>query len=841
MAFCWLILSVKVETWFADVIVPLPVPNRYTYRIPRELNEQIVPGARVLVQFGKTKLYTGIVAQVHTQPPKQYEAKYIEAVLDEQPVVTPLQLKFWDWLAWYYCAFLGDVMNAALPSGLKLSSTSHVVLNSSFTFDEVDANYFSEAEHKLLDALHAQNAVAMENVPTIAGVRGGQALVNRLMKKKAVFVFEDVKEKYTPKLVAYVRLAEVYKNEQLLAETLSKLEKRAFRQAETLLAFLSAVRAGNAESKEWAAVPALAKQTDMAAIHALVKKGIFDAQEFEVGRLRFQSGHAVAKALNQEQIAALQAIEDGFAAGKPVLLNGVTGSGKTEVYIQLIAKAVAQNKQVLYLLPEIALTTQLITRLRAVFGEQVGVYHSRFSEQERVEIWRNLMGQVAGGSPDVMTNQYRVIVGARSALLLPFDALGLIIVDEEHDHSFKQQDPAPRYHARDAAIYLAAQHKASIVLGTATPSVESYHNAKEGKYALATLKAQHVQTGGTELVICDTNYFTRTNQMRAMLTPPLFEAIGETLKKKGQIILFQNRRGFAPVTECRQCGYVPHCTNCDVSLIYHKQRGKLLCHYCGYTTNPLSQCTACGSNQLHFKGVGTEKVEEDLEILFPSARIGRMDLDTTRSKHAHKQLLDEFESGAIDILVGTQMVTKGLHFDHVDVVGILNADGILHFPDFRSFERAYQLIMQVRGRAGRTRMGRVFIQTASPAHAVIKHVADGTQKAFYEETLRDRLNFHFPPFYRLVELTVVSNDMNEVNHLSDQLLGIVKHWFSELLGPEFPVVSKIRNAYHKRILIKVPKTMSPVGVREHLHAADTQLRDLHRNWKYRLIINVDPA
>ena len=830
-----------METWFADVIVPLPVPNRYTYRIPRDLNDQIVPGARVLVQFGKSKLYTGIVAAVHNRAPVNYEAKYVEVVLDEQPIVTPLQLKFWDWLAWYYCAFPGDVMNAALPSGLKLSSTSHVVLNQSFAFDEVDAGYFTEAEHKLLDALHAQQSVAMDEVPKVAGVRGGQALVNRLMKKKAVYVYEDVKEKYAPKLMPYVRLSETYQEEVVLSETLAKLEKKAFRQAEALLAFLSAIRVGDAESKEWAAVPLLAKQTDHAAIQALVKKGILELQEFEVGRLRFQSGHAVAKPLNEEQVKALQTIEAGFAAGKPVLLHGVTGSGKTEVYIQLIAKAIAENKQVLYLLPEIALTTQLITRLRAVFGEQVGVYHSRFSEQERVEIWRNLMGQVAGGAPDLTTNQYRIIVGARSALMLPFDALGLVIVDEEHDASFKQQDPAPRYHARDAAIYLAHQHKAAIVLGTATPSVESYYNAKEGKYALATLTAQHAKGGGTDLVICDTNYFSRTNQMRAMLTPPLYEAIGETLKKKGQVILFQNRRGFAPVTECRQCGYVPHCTNCDVALIYHKQRGKLLCHYCGYTTQPLNSCTACGSNQLHFKGAGTEKVEEEIEILFPAARIGRMDLDTTRSKHAHKQLLDEFESGAIDILIGTQMVTKGLHFDHVDVVGILNADGVLHFPDFRSFERAYQLIMQVRGRAGRTRKGRVFIQTASPAHPVIKHVADGTQAQFYEETLRDRLNFHFPPFYRLVELTVVSNDVNEVNHLSDQLLGIVKHWFSELLGPEFPVVSKIRNAYHKRILIKVPKTMSPVGVREHLHAADTQLRDLHRNWKYRLIINVDPV
>jgi len=830
-----------VETWFADVMVPLPVPNRYTYRIPRELNGLIVPGVRVLVQFGKTKLYTGIVSTVHTTPPKQYEAKYIDSLLDELPVVTPTQLKFWDWLSWYYFAFPGDVMNAALPSGLKLSSTSHVVLNPSFAFDEVESNYFTEAEHKLLEALHIQNAVALENVPTIAGVRGGQALVNRLMKKKAVFVYEDVKEKYAPKMVAYVRLAETYQDENLLSDLLTKLEKKAFRQAEALLAFFSATRSGNAESKEWAAVPQLAKLSDQAAIQALVKKGVFELQMFEVGRLRFQSGHTGDKILNNEQISALEAIEQGFAANKPVLLHGVTGSGKTEVYIKLIAKALAEGKQVLYLLPEIALTTQLITRLRAVFGEQVGVYHSRFSEQERVEIWRNLLGQVAGHAPDQHTSAFNIIVGARSALLLPYKSLGLIIVDEEHDHSFKQQDPAPRYHARDAAIYLSHLHQCSILLGTATPSIESYHNAKEGKYALATLNAQHVQSGGTELVICDTNYFNRTNQMRAMLTPPLFEAIGETLKKKGQIILFQNRRGFAPVTECRQCGYVPHCSNCDVAMIYHKQRGKLLCHYCGYTSNPLSSCTACGSNQLHFKGMGTEKVEEDLEVLFPEAKIGRMDLDTTRSKHAHKQLLDEFEAGAIDILVGTQMVTKGLHFEHVDVVGILNADGILHFPDFRSFERAYQLIMQVRGRAGRTRLGRVFIQTASPTHPVIRHVAEGTHRQFYEETLRDRMNFHFPPFNRLIELTIISNDVNEVNHLSDQLLLIVKQWFNELLGPEFPVVSKIRNAYHKRLLIKVPKAMSPKAVREHLHAADTQLREAHRNWKYRLVVNIDPV
>ena len=492
--------------------------------------------------------------------------------------------------------------------------------------------------------------------------------------------------------------------------------------------------------------------------------------------------------------------------------------------------------------------------MRAVFGELVGVYHSRFSENERVEVWNNILNQNADdghaesfdSAQDKLSRselkEYKIILGARSSLFLPFKNLGLIIVDEEHDNSFKQQNPSPRYNARDGALYLAHLHKANIVLGSATPSIETFYNAQQSKYSLVELKQQFVKGGGTNIVVSDVKHYEQTQEMKACLTPPLFEAVSLALSKKQQVILFQNRRGFAPYTECKQCAHIPHCVQCDVSLIYHKHSQKLTCHYCGYTINPPKICPACGSNQLHFKGMGTEKIEEDIEILFPKAKIARMDLDSTRSKYAYKQLIDDFETGAIDILIGTQMVTKGLDFNNVSVVGVLNADSSLNFPDFRSFEKAFQLITQVRGRAGRSsEMGNVYVQTSQPQHHVLQHIINNTQSKFYEEIVAERQQYFYPPFSRLFELSVVSKDVNEVNHLAQELFLLLKPTFDKnLLGPEFPLVSKIKNQYYKRILIKTDRKDSPQKIRQIIYEALNQLQNTYKKWQYKVQIDVDP-
>jgi primosomal protein N' (replication factor Y) len=822
-------------TIFADVIVPLAVPNKYTYRVPEHLNSEVMKGKRVIVQFGKTKFYTGIIYNLHHTPPKDYVAKYVEGVLDESPVVTDVQLQFWDWLAFYYCANPGDVMNAALPSGLKLQSTSVVCLSPSFNPEESEAGFLNDKEETVVSALLENNNLSFDDVAQLLDVKTPQLVISRLLKKGAVVVYEDVHERYKPKLEVFVQRSKDL-DEGALHQLLDQLEKKAFRQAETLLNILHLEKSGGTAGG-WIKRSELLKKNEAGAIKALVKKGVIVEREFETGRLLFEQKSTSTKTLSALQQKAYAQVKEVFDDGKPCLLHGVTGSGKTEVYIQLIRDELAVGKNVLMLIPEIALTTQLITRLRAAFGDLVGVYHSRFSENERVEIWNHVLA--AEGSE----HKYRIILGARSALFTPFSNLGLVIIDEEHDSSFKQHDPAPRYHARDAAIFLASLHRARVLLGSATPSLESYFNAKQGKYGMVRLAEQYVKGGGTKVELCDTLYYSNSNQMRASLTPPLFDAIAGALKNKSQVILFQNRRGFAPYTECKQCGHVPHCIQCDVSLIYHKQQQKLICHYCGYNIKPPSVCAACGSNQLHFKGLGTEQIEEDIEVLFPGAKIARMDLDSTRSKHAYKQLIDDFEGGNIDILVGTQMVTKGLDFTNVGVVGVLNADSILNFPDFRSFERAYQLLTQVRGRAGRSdKVGKVLVQTTLLEHHVLNHVIEGTYNEFMEECLKERKDFHYPPYTRLFEINIVSKDVNEVNHLSQELYNLLAPRFpDQLLGPEFPMVSRIRNQYYKRLLIKVPREQGAVFVRQQVFQALNELQENHRQWKYRAVIDADPV
>jgi primosomal protein N' (replication factor Y) (superfamily II helicase) len=824
-----------LQTLFIDVIVPLALPKKFSYRVPTHMNEGIEIGKRVLVQFGKTRIYTAIIASINTTPPKEYEAKYIEAVLDDKPVVTQQQLTFWDWMAFYYCAAIGDVMNAALPSGLKLSSTSHIQLDGDFNFEEVIPDFFSEREHIIIETLHQQQSLSLEEVTALLKIKTIQPIVQSLLKKKAIVIYEEVKDKYKPKLEVFYQLSETHKTEIVLQDTLNQLEKKAFKQAEALLYFLHLSKV-DTEKIDWIKRKNLTEKVELSALNTLVKKGILIEQSFDIGRLHFErTSTSSIKTLTPIQETCLSELQTQLQTHACVLLQGVTGSGKTEVYIQLIKEYLKQDKTILFLVPEIALTTQLITRLRAVFGEIIGVYHSRFSENERVEIWNTIL---KGND-----STYKIIIGARSSLFLPFHQLGLIIIDEEHDFSFKQHDPAPRYHARDTALYLANTQGAKVVLGSATPSLESYYNAQQKKYGYVFLANPFSKTGGTQLELCDLKVYEQAQQMKSSLTPPLFNAIQQALANKEQIILFQNRRGFAPYTECKQCANVPHCVQCDVALIYHKQTQKLSCHYCGYTINMPKTCVSCGSSDLRFKGLGTERIEEDIEVLFPKAKLARMDLDSTRSKHAYKQLIDDFESRNIDILIGTQMVTKGLDFDNVTVVGILNADSLLHFPDFRSYERAYQLLTQVRGRAGRKeKPGRVFVQTNHTKHHVLEYVRTQDWQTFYKEQLREREQYNYPPYYRLIELNVVDKSIDEVNAMAHELALKLKVGFKEkILGPEFPIISKIRNQYYKRILLKLNKSDSPQKIRQFIQAQIVDLYFENKAFKGRVVIDVDPV
>ncbi|HXB40225.1 MAG TPA: primosomal protein N' [Bacteroidia bacterium] len=828
-------------TLFADVLLPLAVPNLYTYRVPFELNEKVKPGIRVLVQFGKSKFYSALVKNVHENPPT-YTAKYVEEVLDTIPVVNQKQFAFWEWISNYYLCYQGEVMNAALPSGLKLNSETKLVLNTDSDFKN-ETQSLADNEYILLEALETRNVLSYNEASQILSLKNPQVVIKQLLSKKLILLFEEVKEKYKPKMVSYVRLNKEYESEEKLKELFETLEKKAFKQVEVLLFYLKENKHDEGQSEnKWIKKSALIKHFDGSAINSLVKKNIFTQQEFETGRLEQDDTIQLQKKLSAVQTKAFEEIETSYKEHDVCLLHGVTGSGKTEIYCALMEETLKRGKQALYLVPEIALTTQLISRVKKYFGDKVGVYHSRFSDNERVEVWNSVLP--GGTKKDVInSSQYQIILGARSALFLPYSDLGLIIVDEEHDSSYKQQDPAPRYHARDAAIYLATLHKAKVLLGTATPCIESYYNAEQNKYGFVELNERHGESSMPHIEVIDTKAAgAKKSEQENIISTLLFEEIKKTLIKKEQVILFQNRRGFAPYTECNACGHVPCCVQCDVSLIYHKATQKLTCHYCGYTTNPPKACNACGSTDLRYKGFGTQKIEEEIEIMLPDARIKRMDMDSTRSKHAYKQIIDDFDAGEIDILTGTQMVTKGLDFDHVGLVGVLQADHLLSYPDFRSYERAFQLMTQVSGRAGRKeKKGKVLIQSSQPEHPVIDWVLKHDYKQMYNALLAERKEFLYPPFTRLFNFTFICKDYDLLNEAAESFGNALKKIFAQrVLGPEFPIVSRIKNEYHKQILLKTEREYSSLKVREYLQKIFFDYKTQKIFSKVRLKADVDP-
>ena len=812
---------------YAEIILPLALPKTYTYAIPLEMQEAAIPGVRVEVVFGKQKRYAGIIKSTTTEAPKGFEPKPILQVLDSEPVLYQQQLNLWKWISNYYMCSEGEVMSAALPTQFKLSSETILMLNEEYgdDFSELD-----DQEYLVAEGLSIKKELKMDEVQDILDISHVYPVVKRLLEKKVCIAWESLKEKYTPKRETFVFLHPDYHQEEALAGLLNQWNNRAPKQLELLLAFLHLQKI-EGEVKQ----PELLKKSGASAaqLTGLVEKGILKVQKLSVDRLPLMAKSVqIDFALSTHQEEALHKVKTALTEKNVCLLHGVTSSGKTQVYIRLIEEQVKAGKQVLYLLPEIALTAQIIRRLQQHFGGYISIYHSKFNPNERVELWNK-----------VKKGEIRVVLGARSALFLPFSDLSLIIVDEEQDASFKQQDPAPRYNARDAALFYAHQLKAKVVLGSATPSLETYAQAVVGKYGLVELNERF---GGIEMPsieVADTRAVVDKKMIRHMITPMLKEAIEATLAEKKQVILFQNRRGYSPYKICGTCGYIPHCEHCDVTLTYHKIQNRLQCHYCGTSYPVLDSCIACGSANWAERNFGTEKVEEELDKMFPNHTVARMDVDTVKGKTAHDELIRNFEQQRMDILVGTQMVVKGLDFDHVALVGILDADGIMAFTDFRVNERAFQLMEQVSGRAGRKgKQGRVIIQTSNPGHPLIAMVMAHDYKAMYKEEINSRKIFHYPPYTRLVQLFFRHADKNKAMDAAAFFAGRLIPIFGDyLIGPAEPVVNRVKNRYIYEILLKLPRDGSKNSIaRIHIQQQiaimqnDAQMKSVH------IQINVDP-
>ncbi|MCL1851084.1 MAG: primosomal protein N' [Bacteroidetes bacterium] len=822
-------------TSFANILLPLPLPATFTYRVPHDLNEQIKVGARVVVPFGKNKLYAGLVMEVHTNVPSFLNVKYIIDIIDAAPVVTEKQLELWKWLAHYYLCHNGEVMAAAMPSGLKLAGETLIMLHPDF---DGDISTLTERELKIAETLSYRQHVTVAEMQKIVGIQKIFPVIKSLVEKNVILTTEEIKNPYREKKDTYIFLHEDYLNDEpALFELLDRLSvsKKTEKQSQLLLAFLMLKRDENRVKRA-----ELLKKSECSpsSLQTLINNNILMQKEIQSSRLSdVSSMNDISEiCLSEAQQKCFRQIKGVFQQFSVALLHGITGSGKTEIYMKMIDEVLAQGKQVLYLLPEIALTSQIVNRLQKYFGSKVGVYHSRFNEFERVEIWNRVLQH--GEESD---QKYSLILGARSALLLPYQNLGLIIVDEEHDASYKQQDPAPRYHARDAAVVLGKLHNAPVLLGTATPSLETYYNVKQGKYGLVELFERYAESQLPEIWIENVPEARRQKKMEGHLSHFLIDNIAAALERKEQVILFQNRRGYAVRLYCNTCQSMPTCIHCDVTLTYHKKSNLLKCHYCGYAIAVPTHCPHCQSLDIEMKGFGTEKIEETLSQLFPDTKIARMDLDTTRSKTSYQKIISDFEKQRTDILVGTQMVTKGLDFDRVSVVGILEADNLLTFPDFRAFERAFQVMAQVSGRAGRKEVpGKVIIQTYQPWHPALKYVLGNNYCAMYENQIEERTKYRYPPVFRLIKITLKHNNLELVNQAAAEVAAeLQKRFPKQVLGPEFPLIVRLQNQYLKEIWIKFAKNSSLEKKKETLQHIITQFQTHSKYKQVRLVVNVD--
>jgi len=810
--------------YYIDVILPIPIQKTFTYSVTNEEANFLKEGMRVAVSFGKTKMFTGLVFKIHENAPTLYEAKEIHQILDDQPLVNNLQLKHWQWISTYYTCSLGDVFRASLPSAFLLESETIVYKNETFNSEDI----LEDDEFLIFEALQYQSQLTIHQIVDILGKKKVMPTVNELIKKSAIYVKEQIYEQYKPKLVKYIRLHASYTSDVSLNALLEELS-RAKKQRDAVLTFFQLsttkkpIKAKDLETKA---------NVSGAVLKSLVDKNIFEFYEIQTDRINFKGDTNDLKQLNEFQETALKEIKETFIKNDVTLLHGITSSGKTEVYTKLIQEVLDVGKQVLFLLPEIALTTQIITRLQVYFGDQISVFHSKYSMNERVEVWSNVLEN---------KTKAQIILGARSSIFLPFSNLGLIVVDEEHETSYKQFEPSPRYNARDSAIVLSKLHNAKILLGSATPSLESYFNAQQNKYGFVELNRRFGNVQLPKIELIDVKEKHRKKEMKGHFSDRMLKLIQEALDEKEQIILFQNRRGYSPVVECKTCGVAPQCPNCDVSLTYHKFKNELRCHYCNYQRAMPNSCAACGSNTLDTKGFGTEQIELELKELFPDFKIGRMDLDTTRGKFGYQKIIGAFEAREIDILVGTQMLSKGLDFDNVSLVGILNADTMLNFPDFRAHERAYQMMVQVSGRAGRSKkQGNVAIQTYNPYHKILQQVSTTNYTEMYKEQLQERWQYKYPPYFRLIKITLKHRDFNKVDTGVNWLFKALYNSFGEnVLGPTAPAVSRIRNQYIKNIVIKIPPKQSLANTKNQVTKIKNTFEAVKDFRPIRFIIDVD--
>lgn len=818
---------------YTNIILPVPLRQTFTYKIPSELQHNIHTGCRVIVQFGKQKLYTGLVLSIHNSKP-EYETKGIEMVLDESPIINETQLQFWNWIANYYMCSLGEVLKAALPSGLKLESQSRINLNEEW----IEEEKLTEMEEVVYQFLYQNPSATIQQINKLTRRSNAYPVLKSLLNKGAIQINEVVAERYRPKTISHISIAEHLKTEVNMELAFESL-KNSKKQLELLMWILNEIHFYSSQPLKSLDKKVIQNNTSFSpgVLNGLIKKGYLKQEELEVDRLETTEKSASIKALNANQLEALNKIHAEFKSKSTVLLHGVTASGKTEIYIQLIQEQLKAGKQVLYLLPEIALTSQIIDRLTSVFGTKAGVYHSKFNDQERVEIWNKVLE--FNNSPD---NKYQLILGTRSSLFLPFTNLGLIIVDEEHETSFKQQDPAPRYHARDAAIVLAGLFNAKVLLGTATPSFESYFNTRLDKYGLVNLTSRHHNVTMPEIVVSDLNEAYKRKQMKSYFGPELFSEMESTLQKKEQIILFQNRRGFSSFIQCNNCGWIPKCKNCDVSLTYHKFQNNLLCHYCGYSTQLAHKCGNCESTDVKTKGFGTQKIEDELQLFFPDVKIGRLDIDSTKTKSAFNKIIQKFTEGKTQILVGTQMITKGLDFENVNLVGILNADNLLNFPDFRAYERAYQLMAQVSGRAGRkNKRGKVIIQTSQPDNPVIQLVKENNFEQMFDRFIGERKVFNYPPWFRLIYITVKHKNRDRAMLAANQLgQELRKNLDQKILGPEFHLISKMQQYYQLMLRIKLDKKKLYNETKDSILDCIEKVKHLENNTSVIFTIDADP-
>ncbi|NND63441.1 MAG: primosomal protein N' [Flavobacteriaceae bacterium] len=812
--------------YFIDVILPIPLKQTFTYSVNKDEALFLKKGMRVAVPFGKSKVYTAIVYAVHRNDPPTYETKSIDQILDESPIITEIQLEHWEWMANYYMCTLGEVIRAALPSAFLLESETIVKLATS---EAIDEGQLSDDEFLLYEALRNQTSLHVNDVRSILDRKNVVGVLQQLMEKGIAQVHEEVFEVYKPKLKRYVKLSAEFRKEESLRELLDSMS-RAPKQREVLMSLFML----SSQQKEVDSIQLQKKSgATSSVLKTLIDKGILEEYYLQKDRVEYKNDTEDAiKELSDAQNDAYHKIKTSFAEKDITLLHGVTSSGKTEIYIRLIDELLDSGKQILYMLPEIALTTQLIARLQKHFGTKISVFHSKYSLNERVEVWNNVLQN---------KSKAQIVIGARSSLFLPFQQLGLVIVDEEHEPSFKQYSPSPRYHARDSAIVLAATHRAKVLLGSATPAIETYFNAQEDKYGLVHLTERYGKVLMPDIELVDIREKHRKKQMSGHFSDRLLEEIRECLAQKEQVILFQNRRGYSPVVECTTCGVSPQCPNCDVSLTYHQYKNELRCHYCGYHMAMLIDCQACGSHTLDNKGFGTEQIEEELKELFPEHRIARMDQDTTKGKHAYGKLIEKVENEEIDILVGTQMLAKGLDFRKVSLVGVMNADNLLNFPDFRAHERSFQLLLQVAGRAGRTqKRGKVLIQTFNPYHQILKQVSVNDYYGMYKEQSQERYDYKYPPYYRLIKLTFKHRNFSTMQRASVWFGEVLRLQLADsVLGPESPPVGRIRNEYITNILVKIPKKQSLQKTKNFILRVQQRFLSQKEFARVKLIIDVD--